>query len=101
MNRRPINPNYKQHLANLLDWLFDEIISSSGDGDAAWVVKDFDITEVRTFVLGWLRNNPMLDWQCSEIQEDRYFTVHRDQEVLTITLDEQDVPWCSQCTIRL
>jgi hypothetical protein len=91
----------KPHLSKLLDWLFDEIGSSGGDGDASWVVKYYDLVDLRQFVLEWMKTNAMIDWTCEEIKENRHFTVHRYQECLIVTLGEQDVPPWSQCTIHL
>lgn len=93
-------PWHKTHLTRLLDWLFDEISSAGGDGDAAWILCFYDLVDVRTFIVEWLKNNAMLDWKCSEIKDD-HFTVGRHQECLLVTTDTKHVPPWSQCTVEL
>lgn len=95
------HPWVKLHVSKLLDWLFDEIIGAGGDGDAAWVVKHYDLADLRAHIIEWMKVNTMSDWTCEEIKENRYFTVHRHQEALIVTTNMQDVPSWSQCTIQL
>ncbi len=84
----------------MLEWLFDEIDSSCGDGDAAWVVKNFDLTEVRNFVIDWMSKNAMSSWSVTEIREG-CFDVFNGQESLLVTTDRGAVPIWSQCTIEV
>ena len=95
---------YRAHLSQLLNWLLREVETAGGDGDAAWVVKGYDINDIHEFVTDTLSAVGGFGegWQIGPVRDDALFTVHRDpEECLLVTIRPSDVPSWSQCTITL
>lgn len=56
-----IKPN-KEHIFNLLSFLHKEVISSSGDGDALWYTKLYDLNDIEILVREFNESNS-IGWE--------------------------------------
>ena len=45
MNYCNANDN-KEHIIKILDWLYEECVSSGGDGDALWYSRYYDVKDI-------------------------------------------------------
>ena len=101
-----IDHRQKDHIKRLIDWLLKEVMSSGGDGDATWVVKNLDLYRLRAFVQDeCLSNKEQRHWIVSDVRPTKNggkrFSLSNNQEALIITTDPEDIPSWSQCTITV
>jgi hypothetical protein len=92
-----INP--KEHIKTLLRWLINEVCSAGGDGDAIWIAKHINVSNILPIVIDI--NNEELDgrWKIDANESD--IILHNDQECLIITNNKDyDVSSWSQCTLH-
>ena len=40
----------RNHVKNLIKWIFDEVISAGGDGDALWYSRFFHVNDILPLV---------------------------------------------------
>ncbi len=50
MNYNQIKSENTEHIKTIIKWLFDEVLSSSGDGDGIWYSNFFDINDIANFI---------------------------------------------------
>ncbi len=102
MKIQELDLSYRNHIKALIDFLLSEVGSAGGDGDAAWVVKNFDIHNVREFINDeCLTDDYKRYWTLTEVLDEKRFFLSNHQEGLMITIDHTDVPSWSQCTITV
>ena len=73
------------HVKIIIKWLFDEVISSGGDGDGIWYSKNYQVYDIFDFIMA----NELLpkDWEIFEIDWGYSFT--HEQESLIITNEKK------------
>lgn len=81
---KTIKPNV-EHIRILLDFLYQEVMSAGGDGDAIWYTKLYDIADIRTIIIDYNRDNN-LGWDLDMI-DDNTLNFGIGQEWITITND--------------
>ncbi|MEK6880703.1 MAG: hypothetical protein AABY22_13885 [Nanoarchaeota archaeon] len=96
-----INNENKQHLLKLIDWLFNEVISSGGDGDALWYSKYFDVKDILNLIKEY---NEKLEhkWRIDFDETRKLISWWDDQESVLITNNEEiykSAPSWSQCIV--
>jgi hypothetical protein len=81
-----IKPN-KEHILKLIDFLFNEVISSGGDGDALWYSHYYELDDIKP-LLEEYNSKHNLNW---EIKHDALDILNwgKDQEWITITTDKK------------
>ena len=95
-----IDEEDKLHLLKLIDFLHFEVLSSSGDGDAFWYSRYYDIKDILPLVQEY---NSKLKYPWKIDTNDKTLWMHNDQESLCITNDIElykTVPDWSQITIK-
>lgn len=81
-----IKPN-KTHLKHLIDFLYKEVVSSGGDGDALWYSKFFSLEDIMECCKEYTEENK-LNWVFEETI-DSHFNWGIDQEWITITTSKE------------
>jgi hypothetical protein len=94
--------NPKEHAKNLIKWLIDEVLSSSGDGDSLWYSQHMTPDEIEPLLHEI--NKDIFNNRWTIIKQDRGELCFGDsQEWLIITFNENDFnnspPWI-QAKIR-
>lgn len=81
-----INPERKEHLLKLIDFLHQEVLSACGDGDGLWYSKYYDIKDILPLVEEY-NSKLKFPWKITVDAK----TIHMDdnQESLMITNDEE------------
>ena len=81
-----IDHNAREHLLRLIGWLYDEVISAGGDGDAFWYSQFYDIKDLFSLVEEF-NNRLKSPWEISQNRQ----TIHwgKEQEGMVITNDHQ------------
>ena len=90
----------KQIVLKLLDYLYHEVISSGGDGDALWYSKYYKISEILPLVHEY-NKTLSFPWEVRII--DNCIEWGDYQEWVTITNDEEmykNSPTWQQCLIK-
>jgi hypothetical protein len=77
-----IDDSNREHIKELIRWLFAEVVSAGGDGDALWYSKYYDIKDILPLVVK-INDEFKFKWQIDE--HDDYIGIHREQEGITIT----------------
>lgn len=77
-----IKPN-KEHLKSLIDFLYKEVISSGGDGDALWYSKFFSLEDIMDCFKEYAQENN-INWTFNETI-DSHFNWGQEQEWITVT----------------
>lgn len=84
----PVDEKTKVHLLKLIDWLFDEIVSAGGDGDAYWYSRYYSVKDLFVLVEEYIKKDKSFSWNL-ELKDDK-ISCWRDQECLVITNKESD-----------
>lgn len=74
-----------EHVKNLIKRLIDEVLSASGDGDAFWYSKYYDVKDIKQFIID---NNLLPKWWVIK-EFNKCILVGENQECLFITNDEE------------
>lgn len=80
-----VDERSKPHLIILINWLFDEVISAGGDGDAFWYSRYFSTKDLLPLVEE-VRIAKNLNFDI--VATDDTLTCHSGQECLLITNKE-------------
>jgi hypothetical protein len=75
------------HIKKLVEWMFKEVESSSGDGDGLWYSKYYNVEHILKLVYEY-NDNQKLKWNVRYDENDQTIHIMRDQESLTITNNE-------------
>lgn len=93
------------HLVKLFDWLIDEVISASGDGDAFVLNSTYDYDTLKDSALAALGNHRISKWwRIEESEKNECFSLGDDQEWLTVYYKydpHSHVPTWAQCIVKL
>jgi hypothetical protein len=97
-----INDFNKNHIKNLIDWLYKECVSAGGDGDALWYSRFFDVNDILVLVNEY---NDQLKYKWAvELRENKKTIVWWEgQQSIFITNDESvytAAPKWEQCLIK-
>ena len=93
------------HVVNLLRWLFNEVISAGGDGDAFWYTRYYNL-EYISDIIKKLNVELQIEWSiedCMDPQGRRYLSWGQNQEYIIITCDKEmweNRPFYTQCSIQ-
>lgn len=96
-----INSETKKRLLLLIKFLYIEVCSSSGDGDALWYSKYYDVKEILPLIHEF-NNLQQFKWQVEIKDETIYWG--QGEEWITITNNGklyETLPSWSQCSIVL
>jgi hypothetical protein len=78
--------NNLENIINLIDLLFNLVISEGGDGSAIWLAKHNNINDIYSFISEYnIKKN--IEWDIS-INENKIIWFN-NQESITITTDEE------------
>lgn len=93
MNYLQINKHNEEHLTTLIKWLFDEVISSGGDGYGLWISKRYSAKEIYEFII----SNELFPkvFKYRHDKEYNYYIFSAYQEQLTITNDNSFMDYSS------
>ena len=101
MNYCSIDGDTKTHLLNLIDWLYKEVISSGGDGDALWYSKYYDVKDILILVKEY-NESLKFKWQISFDEAQQLISLYDNQESILIT-NNKDIydsrPSWQQCVV--
>jgi len=86
MNYSNIDEKTKTHLLKLIDFLYNEVISASGDGDALWYSKYYDVKDI-LYLIEEYNNQLKFKWEIRGNDKNIYWG--KDQEGMIITNDEE------------
>ena len=95
-----VDEQAKQHILNLLIWIEQEVLSSGGDGDAAWFSRFYSVNDIAPILVEYNKTRPY-PWKVL-IDGDK---IHwgENQEWAFITNNEEDfngLPEWVQAKIR-
>ena len=76
------------HTERLLDFLVDEVLSSGGDGDAIWYVRDKSLDFMKELCEQYAREKS-LSWRVDWDKGCNYLNFGDGQEWITITISRQ------------
>lgn len=96
MNYCTVDEQTKAHLIKLLEWLFDEVISAGGDGDAFWYSKNFSVADLLPLV-EHVKKSKNLRWELK--LDGPCIICHLGQQSLLITNEESVFPSWAQVKI--
>lgn len=88
MNYCSIDAEQKQHLLKLVDFLYLEVISSGGDGDALWYSKHYDIKDILPLIQEY-NSNLKFKWLVEYDEGRKLISWWYDQECCLITNNEE------------
>lgn len=93
----------REHLLNLIRWLYAEVCSAGGDGDAIWYSKHYWVNDIFEIAKDF---NDTLDfkWNISLDAENKRINWYYDQSEILITNNQKDFdsrPDWQQCSIIL
>jgi hypothetical protein len=94
-----IDNENKEHLLKLIDWIYDEVKSSGGDGDCLWYSEFYDVKDILVLVEGY---NEKLKWQVAFDEGRKLISWWDGQEGILITNNEEiynSRPSWQQCVI--
>ena len=74
----------RDHIKNLITWLYDEVISAGGDGDALWYSQYFHVDEILPIVE---ELNAEFKWNIKK--EADYISIGKNQEGMLITNNDK------------
>lgn len=92
----------KHHLFNLISFIHDEVISSSGDGDFLWYSQIYNVKDIFCIVKDF-NETLKIKWDI-ESKGDKTITASRGQEGFIITNDEEvykNAPFWQQGLLKL
>lgn len=73
----------KDHIKHLIDFLYKEVLSAGGDGDALWYSKYFTLEELMECFQEYDDDNAV-GWRFEDVTDDT-FNWGIDQEWITVT----------------
>lgn len=107
MNYCSIDSETREHLLKLIEWIYEEIKSSGGDGDCLWFSKYYNTKDILVLIKEF-NSKLKHPWEVifEEVIFDHKSTIHwgQDQQWATITNDEEiykNAPVWQQCKIVL
>jgi hypothetical protein len=77
----------KEHIYKLIDFLYQEVLSSGGDGDALWYSKYYSLDDLLE-VFQEFNDDYAVDWRFTEIS-DTGFNWGDNQEGITVTTSKE------------
>lgn len=84
----PINDTAKKHLFKLIEFIFDEVDSSSGDGDAIWYTKYYNIKDLYNLFIE-INNLKKFKWTLTW-HDEHSFSLSIDQASILVTSSKND-----------
>ena len=93
-----IDDKNKEHIKFLINWLYDEVISAGGDGDALWYSEYFHVDEILPLVK---ELNIKFKWEIEK--KDECISIGENQEWILITNNKiywDDAPSWQQVKIH-
>ena len=93
--------NNKEHLLKLIDWLYQEVISAGGDGDALWYSKYFDVKDILKLVEEY-NETLRYKWKVSFDEDRKLISWEDGQEGILITNNREiylNAPEWQQCIV--
>lgn len=102
MSYCPIDEDTKTHLLKLIDFLYEEVRSASGDGDAIWYSIFYDIKEIFP-IIEEFNSKQKYPWSNLELYDDD-ISWWNGQESILITNDKakfDNRPNWQQCSVVL
>ena len=99
-----IDERNKNHIKTLLKWLFDEVVSAGGDGDAIWYSQFYSIENILE-VVKEINNELKWKWEVDILEnsdKETYILWGEGQEAIIITNNEKmwkKRPSWQQCSI--
>lgn len=81
-----INKN-KEHIKYLIKWLYDEMMSAGGDGDALWYSENYNVNDICSLFIEFnstLRFPKKIEWL-----DGKTFNFGDYQEWITVTNDKK------------
>jgi hypothetical protein len=82
-----LNPN-KERINKLLSFLYNQILSDGGDGDALWLTKLHALEDIKKLVIEY-NNTLEFKWVIMDGVSDKYFSWGENQEWVIITDDKE------------
>ena len=79
-----IDDRNRDHIKNLITWLYEEVSSAGGDGDALWYSRYFHVDEIFPIVE---ELNVGFKWNIKK--EADYISIDENQEGMLITNNEK------------
>lgn len=81
-----IKPN-KEHVKQLISFLYKEVVSSGGDGDAIWYSKFFSLEDILECFQEYAQENK-IDWTFYETI-DSHFSWGEGEQFITVTTSKE------------
>jgi hypothetical protein len=103
MQYSPIDDRDKEHLLKLIDWLYQEVKRSGGDGDALWYSRFYDIKDILVLVNEY-NDKLKYKWTVELDQNRNLISWGSNQEYVMITNTEEyykTSPSWQQCIVVL
>ncbi len=100
MNYSTIDEQNRPHLLNLINWLYNEVVSAGGDGDALWYSKYYSVKDLLPLIE---KVNSQLKFKWKITGDDKNIFWGEHQEGVCITNDEElykSSPRWQQCLIK-
>jgi hypothetical protein len=100
MNYCSIDEDQKKHLLKLIDFLYYEVLSAGGDGDALWYSKYYPVKDILPLIEEY---NSKLKFKWEIKGDDKNIYWGESQEGMIITNDEEvykKSPSWQQCLIK-
>lgn len=91
----------KKHLLNLIDWLYQGVINSGGDGDAMWYSKVYNVNDILPLIQEY-NGNLRYKWDIRFDKDNNTIEWGEDQEWIIITNSKEkyeSAPSWQQCII--
>lgn len=76
----------KEHIINLIKWIYEEVISAGGDGDFLWYSRYYSVKDIYPLVEE-LNNTLNWKWKLKWL-DDNSFILGESQESFLITNNE-------------
>lgn len=87
MNYSSVQDN-KEHLLNLIDWLYKESLSAGGDGDALWYSEYYDVKDILPLIHEY-NNKLEYKWKVDFNDGKKLISWWDNQECVLITNNEE------------
>lgn len=84
MNYCNIDEDVKVHLLNLIDWIYKDVISAGGDGDALWYSEYYNVEDIFPLVEEY-NNKLKLKWAISLDRKKKLIYWGENQECILIS----------------
>lgn len=102
MNFCQLDETVKPRLMSLIDFLYQECLSSGGDGDAFWYSKHYNIEDILPLIEEY-NSKLRFPWEIRHDREKQRIDWGEGQEWVMITNDERLyklTPEWAQCLIK-